>query len=311
MASISADWSASRGRVPVATAVDFALQALDALGEAHTTGIVHRDLKPANLFATNDGVGRYLIKVLDFGVAKSLGSRQSSIHSITAPGTLVGSPCYMPPEQLLEAEKADARSDIWALGATLFELLTGEPPFHAPSMPQLYAAIAHGRIRRTTDLVAETPRWLDAIVSKCRVAARTIDSKMLRPCAMPSTTASSSPRWRRCLTSGFLLRCPPLDHGPTTASDADSRSPTWMPTHPSTELFWNRREPFRGSSSGNRCVSRTSGRKSKRCSGGPPKAGRPSRTGRIESTRRIGSASSNFALLNRRRASITRPSIER
>jgi PAS domain S-box-containing protein len=73
----------------------------------------------------------------------------------------------MPPEQLLEAEKADARSDIWALGATLFELLTGEPPFHAPSMPQLYAAIAHGRIRRTTDLVAETPRWLDAIVSKC------------------------------------------------------------------------------------------------------------------------------------------------
>ncbi|HEX4335347.1 MAG TPA: serine/threonine-protein kinase [Polyangiaceae bacterium] len=182
-----AQWVATRGRLEPLLSVRLLLQALDALAEAHAAGIVHRDVKPANLFVTHDRDGHDFVKVLDFGLAKSDAGMDSATCAITAPGSIVGSPCYMPPEQLLDAQTADPRSDVWALGATLFELITGQPPFQAPSMPQLYTAIAHGRIPRARELATECPEAIDAVIAHCLVRVpdgRYEDGRALRQALM-------------------------------------------------------------------------------------------------------------------------------
>ena len=162
-----AGFLAKTGPLPVEQAIDFTLQALDALAEAHTLGIIHRDLKPGNLFVTEDREGKPFIKLVDFGLAKRTLGNDSLDLGVTQPGTLVGSPSYMSPEQLVDAEDVDARTDVWAIGACLFELLTGQPPFRAPSMPQLYSAIVHGRIPRAGERAPSIPKELDDVIARC------------------------------------------------------------------------------------------------------------------------------------------------
>jgi serine/threonine protein kinase len=113
------------GRKPVGRAVRWIVEACDAIAEAHHLGIVHRDIKPSNLILCDSGV----IKVLDFGIAKKLepsGRNEAAITSGLAP---LGTPQYMSPEQVRCAKTVDARSDIWSLGVTLYELVAGRPPF--------------------------------------------------------------------------------------------------------------------------------------------------------------------------------------
>jgi eukaryotic-like serine/threonine-protein kinase len=127
----------------VAEAVDFVLQASQALVEAHALGLVHRDVKPQNLFLADVHGGRTRVKVVDFGLAKDLAplARSSSASALTTEHMILGSPNFMSPEQVRSPRNVDARTDIWALGATLFQLLAGRPPFEALTVHSLLARI--------------------------------------------------------------------------------------------------------------------------------------------------------------------------
>ena len=125
-----------RGRFPLEEAVDYVLQACSAMIEAHQLGIIHRDLKPANLFLAQDG-GARVVKLLDFGISKIDSEGDSKL---TTPDSVMGTALYMSPEQVRSSGTVDARSDIWALGIILYELLTGRPPWIG-TPTQLAAAI--------------------------------------------------------------------------------------------------------------------------------------------------------------------------
>jgi serine/threonine protein kinase len=117
------------GEMPVHEAVDYVLQACEAIAEAHAAGIIHRDLKPKNLFLSRTVDGRPLVKVLDFGISKMEDAAEDM--SLTRTTEIIGSPSYMSPEQLRASKGVDVRTDIWALGVILFELLTKKLPFQA------------------------------------------------------------------------------------------------------------------------------------------------------------------------------------
>ncbi len=127
------------GSLPIADAVDWVLQAAEALAEAHAMGIVHRDLKPANLFLTRRADGSASVKVLDFGISKQTAGGAEA--SVTRTQAVLGSPRYMSPEQMRSTRDVDARADVWALGAVAHELIAGQPPFDAETMTALCAAI--------------------------------------------------------------------------------------------------------------------------------------------------------------------------
>ena len=131
------------GPLPISDAVECVLQACEAIGEAHRAGIVHRDLKPANLFLTSGPGGDPCVKVLDFGVSKMNlreGTEGSGLQ-LTQDRQLLGSPLYMPPEQLLASKGVDARADIWSLGVVLYELCTGSTPFVGENLTGLTTAV--------------------------------------------------------------------------------------------------------------------------------------------------------------------------
>ena len=118
------------GPQPVERAIRWLVEACDAIAEAHRLGIVHRDIKPSNLLLCDSGS----IKVLDFGIAKRIVPDQQDV-ALTAGFVPLGTPAYMSPEQIRCAKDVDARTDIWSLGVTLYELVTGRPPYDH-EMPQ-------------------------------------------------------------------------------------------------------------------------------------------------------------------------------
>ncbi|HKO48294.1 MAG TPA: protein kinase [Polyangiaceae bacterium] len=128
----------SRGRLPREQAVELVLQACEALGEAHALGIIHRDIKPANLYCVRRTDGLLAVKLLDFGISRASGGTELAL---TSSGMVMGSPQYMAPEQMLAAKNADLRSDLWSLGAVLFELLVGEPPVAGETFAELVVQV--------------------------------------------------------------------------------------------------------------------------------------------------------------------------
>jgi serine/threonine protein kinase len=162
-----AAWLEHRGVLPVEQAVEFVLQACEAVAEAHALGIVHRDLKPANLFCVRRPDGSLSIKVLDFGISKISGLSASGDMAMTRTAAIVGSPFYMSPEQMHSAKGVDARTDIWALGVILYELLTDRVPFEADEVPALILKVLRDVPAPLTSLRRDVPPGLDAVVRRC------------------------------------------------------------------------------------------------------------------------------------------------
>jgi eukaryotic-like serine/threonine-protein kinase len=169
-----------RGPIPLGQAVAIAAQIADALDAAHKHGIVHRDLKPGNVMLTAGGAGHggdVSAKLLDFGLAKLAGhgarpalvasaSAPTEVEPATAPGTLVGTLQYMAPEQL-EGKEVDARTDVWALGAILYEMVTGRRAFAGESPVSLIGNIMHAEPAGLSTLQPLTPPALERLVRKC------------------------------------------------------------------------------------------------------------------------------------------------
>ncbi|MET0795393.1 MAG: serine/threonine-protein kinase [Polyangiaceae bacterium] len=154
-----------RGALPPSDAVDAILQACEALAEAHALGIVHRDLKPANLFMTRRPDGTPSVKVLDFGISKL--TAPGADHSMTKTTAIMGSPLYMSPEQMTASRHVDARTDIWALGVVLYELLTGRVPFRAETLPEICGLILTAAPAPVRDFSPGVPEGLQAVVLHC------------------------------------------------------------------------------------------------------------------------------------------------
>ncbi len=149
----------------VAQAVDFVLQACEAIAEAHGAGIVHRDLKPKNLFLTTSVDGRPLVKVLDFGISKV--EAGAADMQLTRTTEVIGSPSYMSPEQLRSARYVDARTDIWALGVILYELLTARLPFYAHTVTELVLVVATEQEKPIHTVRPDVPLALSEVITRC------------------------------------------------------------------------------------------------------------------------------------------------
>ncbi|EYF01654.1 serine/threonine protein kinase [Chondromyces apiculatus] len=154
----------SRGPLPPGEAITYLLQACDAIGEAHALGIVHRDLKPANMFLVRRPSGAPCVKVLDFGISKQM---TPDNVDLTRTGAMLGSPLYMSPEQMFRTKQVDARSDIWALGVVLYELVTGTVPFLSETLTELVGLVLQEEPILPSQRRPGLPPALDAVVSRC------------------------------------------------------------------------------------------------------------------------------------------------
>jgi serine/threonine-protein kinase len=159
-----------RSQLPVPEAVGYVLQACEAIAEAHAAGIVHRDLKPSNLFLTQGPDGLPLVKVLDFGISKATAVQQPLAEvegSVTATGSLVGSPLYMSPEQIRNPKKVDVRTDIWSVGVILYELLSGITPFEGETLSGALAAIVADAPAPIRTLRPDVPAEIEEVLKRC------------------------------------------------------------------------------------------------------------------------------------------------
>ena len=149
-------------------AIDYALQVARGLAAAHEKGIVHRDLKPENLFITNDG----RVKILDFGLAKLMmpeapsGADAPTLHAVTEPGLIMGTVGYMSPEQV-RGQAADQRSDIFAFGAILYEMISGKRAFHGETSADTMSAILKEEVPELSETARSVPPGLERIVRHC------------------------------------------------------------------------------------------------------------------------------------------------
>jgi serine/threonine-protein kinase len=224
------DVLATWGALPVPTAIDWVLQAAEAIGEAHSYGIVHRDLKPANLFLTRRADGSACIKVIDFGLSKVTDPRMSGASlKLTRPTDVMGSPHYMAPEQLRATRDADTRADIWALGAVLYELLTGRPPFRGASVPEICAGVLTQAPPPIAPQRASVPPLVEQAVMRCLEKDPTVRfgtaAELARALAPFGTTTArtSAERIERTLEGGVVTGMsllPPLQNDEVRPRDS-------------------------------------------------------------------------------------------
>lgn len=158
-----------RGTLPLGQAIFYVIQACDALAEAHALGLVHRDIKPGNLLLARGPDGSPCIKVLDFGITKVLGaSSEAGYRGLTSTGQMLGTPHFMPPEQMSGQRDVDARADIWAIGSLLYVLLTGRYPMQASSQDVINLVMKGDYTPPLpSSLRLDLPPELDAVLLRC------------------------------------------------------------------------------------------------------------------------------------------------
>ena len=153
-----------QGRLDLESAAEYAIQVCEGLAEAHARGIVHRDVKPDNLFLVERSPGWQIVKLLDFGISKISFAEKGNLKT----SIIMGSPCYMSPEQLRSTATVDHRTDLWSLGATLYELLAGVGPFDGSQpLADLFVSILERPAQALRELRPEVPEALAAIVARC------------------------------------------------------------------------------------------------------------------------------------------------
>jgi len=145
------------GPLPTDVGVMIALQVANALEYAHARGMIHRDIKPGNIMVKRNGE----VKVMDFGIAL-----MKNLESLTMPGTLVGTPSYMSPEQII-GDPLDARSDIFSFGIVLYEMFTGMKPFQDEKTVSITAKIVRGKFPSPRSVNGDVPRSIQRIIKKC------------------------------------------------------------------------------------------------------------------------------------------------
>jgi serine/threonine protein kinase len=185
------DLLARRKRLPPDEAVALAFQACLGLEHAHAAGLVHRDVKPQNLLVRRDGT----LKVADFGIA-----RAAEATSLKQVGTVLGTAAYLSPEQL-GGEEVTPAADVYSLGAVLYELLAGRPPYEVDSLAELAARHAEGAITPVRELAPEVPRRLEDIVMRCLArnpayrpaSARELAGELAPEAGDPPTEAMRAP----------------------------------------------------------------------------------------------------------------------
>jgi tetratricopeptide (TPR) repeat protein len=187
----------AQGRLPLARALDYAIQISEALKTAHEAGVVHRDLKPGNIMIGASG----LVKVLDFGIAKRMSPEAADPDTTAAPsltlaGTAIGTPAYMSPEQAV-GDPVDARSDLFSFGVVLYQMFTGVLPFQGATSLSLMRQVVHEQQRPLRVVAPEVPERLAFVIEKClakepadRFASAAIVGQELRRVASREATVA-------------------------------------------------------------------------------------------------------------------------
>jgi len=208
-----------QGPLSPTTAIDYVIQACEAVAEAHAAGIVHRDIKPDNIFISNGADGEPMAKVLDFGVSKVLvGDRAGGV--VTNPSSLIGSPSYMAPEAMQDSEQAGAPADVWSLGAVLYELVSGQRPFGGKNLPEVCAKVLSVDPPLLQTVAPGVPAALEEIVLRCleRDPTKRITVLELAAALAPLGSAESSAVVKRIERVASGIRLKPRSLAPSAKS---------------------------------------------------------------------------------------------
>lgn len=225
------------GRLPLGTALEYAAQILNGLEVAHARSIVHRDLKPDNVFIVPTPQGP-LLKLLDFGIAKLKTTAES--RGLTRHGAVMGTPEYMSPEQATSADTADHRSDLYAAGVILFEMISGVRPVDVDEPHVMAAMVMSGRMRRLADVVPSVPTALSDAVARAlagRPDDRFASAAEMRGAILPFFTASAQASGIANYPSMVAVTppMPPVKHGTAVLSAPAAPSDRPAPTQPGTD----------------------------------------------------------------------------
>jgi eukaryotic-like serine/threonine-protein kinase len=228
------DWIERLGQLSVADSLHVIIAAAAGLQHAHDQNLVHRDIKPGNILITGKGV----VKVSDMGLAKAM---TEADLSLTRSGTGIGTPVYMPPEQMRDSKNVDARYDIYALGCVLYHCLTGRPPFRGESYIELFEAKEHRRYAPARSLNRDVPPRLEIIIEKalekdpkhryqtCTELIQELEGLNLANPGLSFVTSDTT-------LSDLMLT--PVTHKSTTKSPAKSSPPPTAAAKPSKTSEW-------------------------------------------------------------------------